>query len=234
MIVTGVVLIGWFGGCTPASNSPFDEEKDAYIGQGRKRERGYDISGAIESYHRALDVNPRNSVAHYRLGLLYEREDLDPAAAIYHFQRYLMLRPNSEQVAVIRQRVLGCKQSLAKDVVLEPVSGEMKRRLDELIENNQRLTQENQQLKDQVARLQNGFTSQPPTASSPSGPTSQPETSTVVPPPSAARTHIVQKGDTYYSIAKRYRVSSSSLQAANPGVDPTRLKIGQRLRVPPR
>ncbi len=160
-VVTCATLIGILGGCTPSSNSPLDEEKEPHFVQGRNRELRYDYSGAIESYHRALEVNPRSSAAHYRLGLLYESQERDPAAAIFHFQQFLRLRPSSEQDNVIRQRILGCKQELAKEVSLGLVSGEMKNQLDELIaknqrlaEESQRLTQENQRLQDLLARAQ--------------------------------------------------------------------------------
>ena len=234
VILTGALLIGGLASCTPSSNSPLNEEKDPYITQGRKREASYDFSGAIESYHRALEVNPRNSLAHYHLGLIYEREDRDPAAAIYHFQRFLNLRPNSENGAMIRQHILGCKQALAKDVALGPISGEMQRRLDDLLQTNQRLEEENRSLKEHLVRLQNAGTatataspSHPPTPSSPPA-------QTTAPPSPTARTHTVQKGDTYYSIARRHGISTSSLQAANPGVDPRRLRIGQQLKLPSR
>jgi LysM repeat protein len=210
-----------------------NEEKAPFVSRGRQLELGYDYPGAIEAYHRALENHPNNSVAHYRLGWLYEREDRDPAAAIYHLQRYLKLRPNSENADMIRQRVVGCKQSLVKDVALGHLNEEMQTRMSELVEQNLRLSEENQRLTDQIARLQSGI---PP---KPTAPATAPSTLQRRPPPSPAtaaatgkRIHTVQKGDTYYSIAKRYRVSSTALQAANPGIDPTRLKIGQQLVVP--
>ena len=230
------LMIGGLGVCTPASNSPLNEEKDPHVVKGRNREAGYDFPGAIESYHRALELNPRNSVAHSRLGLLYEREDRDPAAAIYHLQQHLALRPNSGHADVIRQRILGCKQSLAKDVVLGPLSVEMQERVNNLIEKNQTLTEENKRLEEQLARVQRGFIPGAPPAVTPSPPPpTQPATPTPAPQrPVTGKTHTVQNGDTYYSIARRYGISSTSLQLANPGVDPNRLKIGQRLSFPDR
>jgi len=235
-------LIGMLGGCAPASNSPFDEQKEPHVIQGQKREATYDYPGAIESYHRALEVNPRSSIAHYRLGLLYESEDRDPAAAIYHFQQYLKLRPNSENANVIRQRILGCKQQLAKEVSLGLVSGEMKNQLDELIqknqslaEENQRLTADNRRLEEQLGQLHLGLAAGSATPPRPSGP-SIPFDRAESPSPTTTRgtTHTVQRGDTYYSIAKRYGISTSALEAANPGVNPNRLSIGQRLTIPRR
>jgi membrane-bound lytic murein transglycosylase D len=48
----------------------------------------------------------------------------------------------------------------------------------------------------------------------------------------AARTHTVRRGETLSGIAQRYGTSVSALRAANGNVAPTRLRAGQRLRVP--
>lgn len=46
------------------------------------------------------------------------------------------------------------------------------------------------------------------------------------------RTHRVKKGDTFYGIAKQYGVSAKDVINANPGVEPTRIRIGQEIIVP--
>jgi LysM repeat protein len=48
----------------------------------------------------------------------------------------------------------------------------------------------------------------------------------------ATRTHSVRAGDTMSSVARRYGVSLPRLQAANPGVDPRKLRAGQTLNIP--
>lgn len=48
----------------------------------------------------------------------------------------------------------------------------------------------------------------------------------------AAKHYSVVKGDTYSTIAKANGVSIRALTKANPGVDPTKLKIGQMLHIP--
>src|SRR5688572_8562412 len=55
------------------------------------------------------------------------------------------------------------------------------------------------------------------------------------PPPLVAPSqgeHVVVKGESFYTIAKKYGVTSRGIQEANPGVDPARLKIGQKLVIP--
>jgi LysM repeat protein len=44
--------------------------------------------------------------------------------------------------------------------------------------------------------------------------------------------YAVRAGDTFFSIARRFGTTVSALQAANPGVDPNRLQIGQQICVP--
>jgi LysM repeat protein len=56
-------------------------------------------------------------------------------------------------------------------------------------------------------------------------------TSPFTPTPSASDYKVV-KGDTFATIAKKLHVSTKALMDANPGVEPTRLKIGQTLQVP--
>lgn len=46
------------------------------------------------------------------------------------------------------------------------------------------------------------------------------------------RTHKVKKGETFYGIAKQYGVSAKDVINANPGVEPTRISIGQEIIVP--
>lgn len=52
--------------------------------------------------------------------------------------------------------------------------------------------------------------------------------------PAGATPYIIRRGDTFYSIARRFRVSLPALTRANPGVNPGRLQIGQLVCIPPR
>jgi len=56
-----------------------------------------------------------------------------------------------------------------------------------------------------------------------------PGKSSSAPARSSATSHRVQKGDTFYNIARRHGLSVSQLQAANPGVSASRLSIGKTL-----
>src|SRR6185295_12794671 len=66
-----------------------------------------------------------------------------------------------------------------------------------------------------------------PSSSSTSLTPSAPDTSM-----GATKEHVVVKGDSFYSIAKKYNVKQSDVAKANPGVDSSKLKIGQKLQIP--
>lgn len=56
---------------------------------------------------------------------------------------------------------------------------------------------------------------------------------TVVSPPAAGGSeYTVAKGDSFYTVGRKFGVSVKQMQDANPGVDSIRLKIGQKLNVP--
>ena len=50
--------------------------------------------------------------------------------------------------------------------------------------------------------------------------------------PGVATDYVVKSGDTYVTIAKSKKVSVKALTEANPGVEPTKLQIGQKLHIP--
>jgi LysM repeat protein len=67
-----------------------------------------------------------------------------------------------------------------------------------------------------------------------------PQNTNVTPPPIAqtenpgvATDYVVKAGDNYGNIARSKKVSVNALKEANPGVEPTKLQIGQKLHIPP-
>jgi LysM repeat protein len=62
-----------------------------------------------------------------------------------------------------------------------------------------------------------------------------PPVTPVVTPPVETATgteHVIMKGDSFFTLAKKYNVTSKAIAEANPGVDSSKLKIGQKLKIP--
>lgn len=236
-------------GCRIASQGHSDEQKDPYYLAGKNRLQDRDYQGAIEMFEKALDVNPRSGSAHFELGILYEQQQADYAAALYHYQRAVMLNSNMPFADLGRQRMQECKRELAKSVV-QPLSMEnLQRDLDKAREENHDLKQRLQAWQSYYAGR--GITLSnlvPAVANPPLRVTQQTvaarndgsaNTARMSPvprsnsPSASARIHSIASGETPASIARRYNIKLSALQSANPTMDAKRLRPGQTLVVPP-
>jgi LysM repeat protein len=214
-------------GCIPG-DSHVDEEKDPHYQRGINLVNGQDFKGAVEEFEKALETNPRSAAAHFQLGWLYDTKINDAAAAIYHYQRHLQLMPNSERAQSVQERIHLCKQELANAEFPLPNSQNLQRAVD-------RLTAENMALKQQLATLQHAATvrAEVPQPVAESVRVSANATSAVESvAPSRPHVHVVKERETISSIAAQYGIKSSAILAANPHVDPRRLRIGQSLNLP--
>lgn len=141
VLLLGVVL----GGCTPSDQ---DEEKEPHYVLGISRVNAMDYQGAVEAFEQSLEVDPHSAAAHYQLGMLYENQENDPAAAIYHYERYLKFDPTAENADIIRQHIASCKQQLAADVLPLPSAPAAQEQLEKLVDQNRQLQQQVQSLQE--------------------------------------------------------------------------------------
>jgi len=246
-----VAFVAGLSACGPSSLGLSDDEKDPHYLEGRSLANAMDYKGAVDAFNKALRADPDSAPAHIELALLYDDKVRDPAAAIYHYQRYLALRPRDPQAGWIQQRVENCKQDLAKTVLL-PVPPGMQRDIQQLYDENKRLTDENQRLQALLASRgvavsnsappPNGLPVQTPMspAAPQTGPTGSAARSGPVAsnpgrssPGTAGRAHTVESGETPIAIARKYGIHLDALMAANPNLDARHMKVGQTLVIPP-
>jgi LysM repeat protein len=255
-LVSGA-CIAWLAvalsGCTPSGRSQLSEEKEPHFVQGKGRVNAMDYQGAIEAFEQSLEANPHSAAAHFELGWLYDEKTSDPAAAVYHYQEYLKLNPNADNADVIKQRIYRCKQQLAADVLPLPSAPAAQQQLE-------RLSEQNRQLQDEVGKWRAYYASQLAAAKTNSAPAPvyrepQPAANPMPvqpaqavstmpadantgrptnPKPTAAvpRTHTVVAGETAMGITRKFSVKVGALQAANPGVNLSRIHTGQTLNLP--
>ena len=242
------------GGCTPGQGQA-DEEKEPHFVLGQSRVNAMDYSGAVDAFEESLEADPQSAAAHFELGWLYEEKMSDPAAAIYHYKRYLKLNPDAGNAALIQQHIDACKQQLAADVLGLPSSSAAQQQLEKLAEQNRDLQQQVDRLQDTVkqwntyyasqlaarsnAPPQNNSVAQQTTSLLPDDisvqPTATPDStqSKPVPPkPARPRTHTVVAGETAVGIARKFGLKLSELEAANPNMNPARIRAGQVLNLP--
>lgn len=151
----GVLVLG-LAGCSDNdhvnSASELDEpgyrEGEALLKTGRKQEA---LTAFLKVISKRGDDAPES---HLELGLLYLQHINDPLAAIYHFKKYLALRPNSPQAPLVKQRIDAAIREFARTIPAQPLEGQPQRV--DLMAALDRVKQENESLKQQLADLKSG------------------------------------------------------------------------------
>ena len=234
-------------GCDSPKGADLDEQKNPHFIEGKDRTRARDYKGAIEAFQRALDANPNSALAHFELGMLYEKHDEDNewryVLALYHYYRAYELRPNAYPADNAKVRIQACRQELAKTESLAPLYPAMQRDLEKLREENSQLRRQVEFLQTQVLGQTVATSNRGPVAAgnqlrnvdiSEAGRNSRPsvvldhEAGT----PGSSRKHTVKERETFASIARTYKVRVDSVLAANPGIEPKRLRPGQTVNIP--
>ncbi len=226
--VSGWLFIAIFAsavaGCTQQVEAPNDEQ-NPHFQRAHDLVNLQDYKGAIDEFEKVLETNPKSAAAHYELGWICENDKIrDYAAAIYHYQTHLRLKPDSERAAQVHDRIGVCRRELANGEFPLPTSQNLQKELDRLNAENLMLKQQLEALRTQIARAQLVQSNQvmPPDARAPTS-TSQPTTQ---------RLYTIQSGDTISAIASRFKLKTSAVLAANPKVRSEKLRVGQNISLP--
>jgi LysM repeat protein len=222
-------------GCEPSGPSTADDEKEPHFVLGQSRVNAMDYAGAVEAFEDSLEVNPHSASAHYQLAMLYSEKENDPAAAIYHYQQYLRFDPNAPNADIVKQHITTCKQQLATDELSLPSSPAAQQQLQQLADKNRLLQDEVDKWRAYYAsQMAAAKTNLPPAGQPlPANPAVSSHPAVASPPVGKARTHIVAAGETFAAIARKFGVSLETLLAANPGLNPRKLRVGQPINLPP-
>src|SRR5437764_9669131 len=213
-----ILFICGLGACDRIGTSRYAQlmqDADSKSAQG-------DFERAINLYEAALDDSPRCAEIHYKLAVLYDDKLNDPVSALHHFKRYLALSPNGPHANEV-------KNSVKHDEIaaLTALSG------DSVITRSEvaRLRNENLNLrKEHEAR----------TASSRIGSEksqTKDASSKKIASKKGDRSYVVQPGDTFFSISRKFYKSSKhwkEIRDANEKNirDPKKLTVGQTLVIP--
>ena len=220
-----------FNGCTPAPNNSQEDKEPHYL-TGRRLIQQRDWDGAERAFFKSLESNPRSSLAHHELGIMYLSHKADPAGAIFHLKRYLTLNPQAANKNEVQGHIDAAKRDLAADIHGTPDAPNqsilnLRNKVNQLAAENQALRH---QMKSRDITPSPQFTqatNAPVVITSPSNTARSP-----APSPNPLRRHKVKSGENPYSIARKYGVTLSKFLAANPGLNPAKLQIGEELKIP--
>lgn len=250
------------GGCGPLDNSVVDEKKEANYLAGMKYRSNRQHEKALKAFEQSLLVIPDSASAHFELGSLYLKEEFqNPARAIYHFEKMLRLREDHHMAELARDSIYDCKKKIALEVGPLPGDTKTSEEISQLLRENKKLEEDKEKLKGKVSQLQGEIGKLKlslDTMAAPRSPSTNSGEENLLadrnsPPPDGNRAlptrrnpenpppppenrrfikHILDRGDSFYALARKYGSSAKAIQRANPSMHPKRLQIGAVVNIP--
>ena len=240
LLIIFILGVFYFPGCERENASTTIMETDDvdyrrgknYLRQGRNQE-------ALAAFMRVVEKRGNDAPeSHLDMGILYQEHIKDPIAAIYHYRKFLELRPNSAQAELVRQRIDAAMRDFARTLPLQNGGTGQVQRAD-LLNTIARLRAENSSLSSQLAAARSGQSSVslPRMRTVDSNKHADSRSYQRGDTPASRRKHLVARGDTLSSIAQHYynnRTRWREIYEANRDVLPNEhaLQIGQELVIP--
>ena len=151
VLALAAALAGLLAACSPWLDSPREEDHPLLNeAVARKASSPREAERLLE---KALEANPRLARAHWELALLHLNYTSNYAAAVYHFQRVLALRPDWPQANTTTQLIARAKLELIKEGFDLPVLPSVQRQLDRYVAEIHRLNTSLTNLQTQVRAL---------------------------------------------------------------------------------
>jgi|GEM_PF-763469 len=113
------VLVMLCAGCGKPSVAATEakERNSALFRKAREMEQTGDVKGAIAQYRALLIEEPRAFSAHFQLATLLQDVEEDYVGALYHYQQYLLLQPESDKAPLAQNRIRISEQLLAPQIL---------------------------------------------------------------------------------------------------------------------
>lgn len=92
---------------------------DRYVRRAQAAREAEDVAGAIRWCEKALRRRPDSAAAHRERALIYDHYQQDYLAALYHYRRYLELRPDTAERADVEEMMAICGRALAAQLLAE-------------------------------------------------------------------------------------------------------------------
>ncbi len=140
-------------GCLPGSYGEQSRSRAKSLAEeARNHQLGGHADKALGAYLNAINADPGYARAHFDYAVLLQDDFSDYVGAIYHYRRYLDLKPDTEKREMIKERIRVALQSL-----IGKLSGRGNgagEDMNEVMREYAQLRKENERLKNEIAELQ--------------------------------------------------------------------------------
>ena len=252
LVLLAGIYIALSGGCDANTGKITREEDESHFVRGREEMNKGNYNEALNAFLKVVEKLRDAPESHLNLGLIYLNNKNDPIPAIYHFRKFLELKPDAEYSERVRQNIDTAQKRFAATLPGNPHDINLRNvNFEELI---RKLRAENLELKQQIATVTKQLetiqreqsiaaTRQSLATAQAQPPIQQPrpiqisQVQPTIAAPSTNVAHTVQAGDTLSSISRKYYGTPNrwrDIYEANRDILPNErsLKLGQKLRIP--
>lgn len=248
-----VLYILTAGGCDFGKTEVVKETNETHFVRGQDELRRGNVPEAMSAFLKVTEKRKDAPESHFELGRIYLDNMNDPIQAIYHFRKFLELKPNSQVSPMVRQMIDTAQKKFAASLPESPFENNVRRmELEELL---QKVQKENIELKQRLNSAANMIDtlkasqkiSVAPSTAHSSGASPSVQQQTVSRRANESRsvevrrdtpaTYTVQPGDTLSNVSRKvYGTKNRWREIYNANRDrmatPESLKPGQVLRIP--
>ncbi len=136
------------GGCDFGKEAVVKETNETHFVRGQDELRRGNVSEAMSAFLKVVEKRKDAPESHFELGRIYLDNMNDPIQAIYHFKKFLELKPNSQVSPMVRQMIDTAQKKFAASMPESPFENNVRRmELEELLRKVQK---ENLELKQKL------------------------------------------------------------------------------------
>ncbi len=137
------------GGCDFGSKESIKETDESYYVRAQEELRKGNIQGALGLFLKVTEKRTDAAESHLELGRIYLTKLDNPIRSIYHFEKYLELKPNSPSSPMVRQMIATAQKKFAASLPESPFENNFRRiELEDLL---QKVQKENLDLKQKLS-----------------------------------------------------------------------------------
>ncbi len=134
-----------FLGCFSSNDSLCEENDERLYLQAKEFQSQGRHEDALISYIGLISIRSESPESHLEVGYIYLNTLKDPIRSIYHFDRYLELKPESRQAVQVRQLIETAKKAFVRQLPTNPFESDLDRI--DLLDIIKKLKKENEILK---------------------------------------------------------------------------------------
>lgn len=136
------------GGCDFGKSEVVKETSETHFVRGQDELRRGNVKEAMSAFLKVVEKRKDAPESHFELGRIYLDNMNDPIQAIYHFRKFLELKPNSQVSPMVRQMIETAQKKFAASLPESPFENNVRRlELEELL---QKVQKENLELKQRL------------------------------------------------------------------------------------